>query len=93
MRGVTSDARQRAQTVVMKTIDPLLAEWVKLYDLLQEARARAKSARSEGAALDLEELDDEVARLKRLSGAVLAQIDAQYKGRKAEPRSGGALLR
>jgi hypothetical protein len=59
-------------------VDAKLANWMESFDQLQAARRRLKDAIAAGQEPAPEELQDEVARLRRLSGVALDELHAQY---------------
>ena len=63
-------------------VDSKLARWSALFEQLQAARKRIKDAQATGNGDVPDELQDDVNRLKRLSGAALDEVTDEYKRQK-----------
>ncbi|MES3002722.1 MAG: hypothetical protein V4787_18675 [Pseudomonadota bacterium] len=59
-------------------VDAKLANWMESFEELQAARRQLKVAIAAGDESAVAELEDDVVRLRRLSGVALDELHAEY---------------
>ena len=59
-------------------VEAKLANWMATFEQLQGARRRLKDAIAAGEDSAIAELQDEIVRLRRLSGVALDELHAEY---------------